>query len=128
MTDRANSTIAINCEVEDLLSNGVIVNVILRDLDLHFKCKKISNVNITGAEKASANRQNMTFIDLDICHRMAPIMNVVFIVIKLHIQCNKYHMLISRERTYHMLISRERSYHMLTSRERSASAQIQILR
>ena len=58
------------CRFHDLLSNG-IANVIFFDLDLLFTRSNILNVNILKTVRAGAKLQEMTFVDFNICHRMA---------------------------------------------------------
>ena len=55
-----------------LSSNGATANVVHRDFDLHFQGHKISNENISKTVRLSKKCSSMSFIEVEICHRMGP--------------------------------------------------------
>ena len=59
------------CRFQYFPSNGIIVNVILSYLYLFSSRSNISNVNISITVRSSAKLQSVTFVDVNICHRMA---------------------------------------------------------
>ena len=73
MRDRSNITIAIRYEVSCLPTNGATANVVHHDLDLHFQGDKSWNVYILETVTASNKYSSMTFIEVNIWHRMGPL-------------------------------------------------------
>ena len=53
-----------------LQANGITANVVHHDLDLYFKGHEFWNVNISKTVRASKKYSRMTFIEVDICHRI----------------------------------------------------------
>ena len=70
-----------------LSSNGAIVNVIHHDLDLHFQCDEIWNVNSSKTVKASKKCSIITFIKVDSRHRMESLLTLDFNDLELPFQC-----------------------------------------
>ena len=68
--DTENITFTIKYEVVYLPSNGVIANFVHCSLDLHFQVHKIRSANIWKTLKTKEKCLIMTFIDIDIRHRM----------------------------------------------------------
>ena len=48
------------------------MNVVDHALDLHFQCHKCWNVHILKMVSANEKRSGVTFMEVDIRHRMAP--------------------------------------------------------
>ena len=68
--DSAYITIAIRQEAMYLPSNGATANVVYHDLDLHSQEHEFWNVNISKMVRASEKCSSVTFIEVDIFHRM----------------------------------------------------------
>ena len=51
--------------------------IILRDLDLHFEYKKFEKLVISEMVRGSVKTHGTTFVDFDICHRIAALRNII---------------------------------------------------
>ena len=58
VADRTHITINITDEITYLLSNGTIMYVVHRDLDLHFQGPQFCNANFSEAAKSSAKMRD----------------------------------------------------------------------
>ena len=56
-----------------MLSNRIIANVVLRNLDLHFQGNKSDSLIYLENPRAIAKMRHRTFREVDISHRMAPL-------------------------------------------------------
>ena len=65
--------VGVFCWFCHLPSNGVIMKIVLSDLDLLFWRSTILNVNISDMVKASAKMHKMTFIDFNFCQWLMPL-------------------------------------------------------
>ena len=66
-----------------------------------FSRRNISNVNILKMVRASANVQNMTFVDFNICYRMASLRMLYYLTLTYFFKVNRLHVnTFSRKVTY----------------------------
>ena len=67
------NTISITSEVRYFPMNCATANAVHDDPDLHFRGHEFGNVNISKTVSANEKCSIMTFIEVEICHRMGPL-------------------------------------------------------